>query len=97
MLGIPVTVLHRTEQVVRYDGQSARFNDTPHWLVRACRPVRVQAVLADSSGYVVLDRGLRLASEFVCPDGCLRPVRDGDGTDETLTWADKPVTEQVPA
>ena len=28
-------------------------------------------------------------------DGCLRPIRDSDGEDETLTWAGKP--EAVPA
>ena len=26
----------------------------------------------------------------ICPDYFLRPIRDNDGTDETLTWASKP-------
>ena len=30
-----------------------------------------------------------------CADCILRPIRDGEGEDETLTWADKPV--EVPA
>jgi hypothetical protein len=29
----------------------------------------------------------------VCPDEALRPIRDQDGEDETLTWAGKP--EQI--
>ena len=31
----------------------------------------------------------------LCPDQYLRPIRDSDGEDETLTWAGKP--EQVAA
>lgn len=29
-------------------------------------------------------------SHNACADWCLRPIRDNDGTDETLTWLDVP-------
>lgn len=52
------------------------------WLVRsASGPVRS------------VRRGLHL--EFPCPDAWLRPIRDNDGEDESLTWA--PRKEGVPA
>jgi hypothetical protein len=63
-------------------------------------------IAVESAGYWILeaagspidaktDKGQRRARFGVGADAGLRPIRDQDGEDETLTWAGKP--EQVPA
>ena len=35
--------------------------------------------------------------QVICTDSCLRPLRDNDGQDETLTWAGLPNKQEQPA
>lgn len=57
---------------------------TPSWWV--CTPLsRIQCCDRPHSGKVCIF------------DGDLRPIRDGDGQDETLTWLDVPHKQGQPA
>lgn len=103
MLGLPVEVLHAVPPPNDYTGYPAKFNNTPHWLVRASRPVPVQKIetvtvfMGDYPIGVSTAVSRAVAAEFTAPDACLQPVRDGEGADETLTWLPTPTTERVPA
>lgn len=97
-IGLLVTVLHAERPIFCYGGIHAKFNGAHHWVVESSRPVIVDKFKTDPDSRLVVTTVTRAVSDrFLVPDPMLRPVRDGEGTDETLTWADKPITEQVPA
>lgn len=65
------------------------YEERPHWKTRelfAGWRVEYAGAERDVDGHF-----------WVCCDGCLRPLRDNDGQDETLTWAGLPNKQEQPA
>lgn len=50
------------------------------WVIKFHNPIRIRWSRGD----------WHMASYAVCPDSKLHPIRPGEGSDETLTWAGKP-------
>lgn len=71
------------------EGGGAKFQPDrpgPYWLVRtAGRPL-----LVGGKSRKRRTTWTREVTESPIADSRLRPIRDNDGTDETLTWAGKP-------
>lgn len=62
-----------------------RFSDLAHWLVQFDRPVP-----AMSWDPLTRTNWKGVHKEIIICDAFLQPLRDGDGTDETLIWAGMP-------
>jgi len=65
----------------------------PAW---ACKTLsRLPCMAAESRGEKPFAYSAPAGIECVIPDAYLRPIRPGDGADETLQWAGKPQPAEV--
>lgn len=81
--GVLCDVLHHppAEDFDLPDGFPVHANQdlNRRWVIRLHRPITVRWNFGAT----------RSSMYAVCPDNMLRPIRDNDGEDETLTWAPK--------
>lgn len=93
LIGLMVTVIAREiPPPFGYPAPWDHLSKAPHWLVEASRPV---PTYAHDTVTRIQWRGV--GNRFTVPDPHLQPVRDGEGADESLRWADVPSTEKVAA
>ena len=84
LLGMIVRVLHAAPaQDFRLPDGFMQLSGLPdYWVIELPRVIEVPMM-----GWIKSHRPSRYG---IAPDNCLRPIRDNDGADETLTWRDVP-------